>query len=150
MIPVELLLSVFFVGMLLLMVAILIDKSLAVQKARDVLRFSDVQNITSAILQYQIDNAGAFPTDMLAEGGQALMIAIPGQVCTNECDAQPVGPDCVDLSVLSPKYLVSIPQDPFFTTLGPSGYYIYKQRGQSSFTVGACVAEAASSIESTR
>jgi hypothetical protein len=150
MIPLELLLSVCLVGGLLLMVTILIDKSLAIQHTRDILRVNHVQLIMGSILQYQVDNGGAMPAVVHPDPVYGQMIVSHGQVCTNECPNHPVSADCIDFSALSPKYLDAIPQDPFFTSLGPSGYYIHTRGDGDSLIVGACVTETTSVIEASR
>lgn len=148
--PVELLASVFTVGILLLLVTILIDRSFALQRSRDLLRTNHVQQIMGGILQYQVDHAGAMPQPIqYREDGKAYMIGIPREVCTNTCPNHPVADECFDLGALAPTYLPEIPQDPFFTELGPSGYYIYKHKS-NVLTVGACVTEASAVLEATR
>ncbi len=150
MIPLELLFSVCLIGGLLLLAAILIEKSLAVQNSRDLLRFNQVQVILGSILEYQIDHAGALPAQIVSGVGTAQMIALPGEVCTNICENHPVLAECLDLSALVPRYLAAIPQDPFFTKLGPSGYYIHREHDQGVLTVGACESEIHAVIESSR
>ena len=150
MIPTELLVSVCLIGAMLLMVTILIDKSVALQRSRDLLRTNHVQRILGAILQYQIDHVGGLPEGILHTGDKAQMIAMPGQICTNTCVNKPVLDECLDLSELLPKYLITIPQDPFFTELGPSGYYIYRHDDGKAITVGACITEVDDHLESTR
>lgn len=150
MIPLELLLSVCLIGGLLLLATILIEKSLAVQRSRDLLRFNQVQVILGSILEYQIDHAGALPAQVMSGAGMAQMIALPGEVCTNVCENHPVRAECLDLSALVPAYLDAIPQDPFFTKLGPSGYYIHREHDQGVLTVGACESETHAVIESSR
>lgn len=150
MIPMELLLSVCVIGALMLMVTILIDKSVVLPRSRDLLRMNHVQRLTSAILQYQVDHAGALPTTIEGTEQEAQMIAIPGEICTDVCKGQKVKQECLDLANLVPAYLDTIPQDPFFTQLGPSGYYIYKHQDHESLTIGACNVEVGDQIQSTR
>lgn len=145
--PVELLISVCTIGALLLLVTILIDRTFALQRTRDLLRTNHVQRLLSAVLQYQVDHAGALPADILRlQQGKAQMIALPGSVCTNVCPNHPVLDECIELSKLVPKYMRDIPQDPFFTEFGPSGYYIYKHDADV-ITVGACITEATTFLE---
>lgn len=150
MIPTELLVSVCLIGGMLLMVTILIDKSVALQRSRDLLRTNHVQRILGAILEYQIDHAGDLPPGIIRSDTQAQMIAIPGQVCTNVCDTMPVMDECLDLTTLIPTYMKTLPQDPFFTELGPSGYYIYRHDDGKAITVGACNTEIEGPLEATR
>lgn len=150
MIPTELLMSVCGIGLMLLIVTIFIDRSVAVEHSRDLLRANQTQRILGAILQYQIDHGGAYPADIPIFDGQSTMIGLPGQVCTNTCPNMAVHPECIELEKLVPEYMESIPQDPFFTALGPSGYYIHRNARGSAITVGACQSEAAILIESTR
>ena len=146
----ELLLSVCVIGALMLVVTILIDKSVVLPRSRDLLRTNHVQRLLSAVLQYQVDHAGALPANITGTESQAQMIAMPGQICTDVCKDQVVKQECLDLSELSPTYLETIPQDPFFTELGPSGYYIYKHHDRGGLTIGSCNAEASDRIQSTR
>ena len=150
MIPTELLVSVCLIGAMLLMVTILIDKSVALQRSRDLLRTNHVQRILGAILEYQIDHAGDIPPGIIASETKAQMIGIPGQVCTNTCGNREVLDECLDLSLLVPTYMQTLPQDPFFTELGPSGYYIYRHDDGKAITVGACITEVDAHLESTR
>lgn len=132
------------------MVTILIDKSVALQRSRDLLRANHVQRLLGAILEYQIDHAGDLPAIIDGSEKKAQMIAMPGQVCTNVCENMVVSDECLDLGQLIPTYMSTIPQDPFFTELGPSGYYIYRHDDGKAITVGACVTEVGVHLESTR
>lgn len=145
--PIELLLAVSSIGILLLLVVFLIDRSLALERARDLTRFNDVQLFMGSLLQYQIDTEGKIPEDLDSSRPEDWhMIGIEGQVCTDYCPNEPRVRGCVYLPELTPRYIPRIPQDSFFTDLGPSGYYINTQPGHI-VTVGACVTEALPSIE---
>lgn len=148
--PTELLICVCVIGGMLLLVTVLIDRTVAIRGVRDLERTNHVQRILTAILRYQIDYGGTLPAKVEGSPERAQMIAMPDQVCTNFCPNQLVYEECLDLRALVPDYMETIPQDPFFTELGPSGYYIYKSNSSGTLTVGACITEIAGQITSTR
>lgn len=143
----ELLFSVAFIGLALLVVVILIDRSLAVKKANDLVRFNDVQLILSSLLLYEIDYKGAVPKEIDDEEETWQLIGIRGKVCTDICENRKVEFDCVYLDELVPQYLEFLPQAPGFTHLGPTGYYINKKKGTNILTVGACTTQIEPIIE---
>lgn len=144
---IELLIVFFTIGALLLLVVVLIERSLAVQRARDLVRSNNVQLFVSGLQQYEVDTAGKSPAGIDDDENTWQMIGIEGDVCTVYCPNQPLSDDCSFLPELAPKYLQRIPQDPFFTHLGSSGYYINRESGRSVVTVGACVTEGVPLIE---
>lgn len=145
--PVELLIAVTSIGLLMLLAVFFIDRSLALQRARDLTRFNDVQLYISSLLQYQIDQAGRIPPGIDDDPQTWQMIGIEGQICTDYCPNQPLTSACAFLPELVPIYVSRIPQDPFFTDLGSSGYYINKDADKDLLTVGACVTEGVPIIE---
>lgn len=144
---VELLVAVTSIGLLLLMVVILIDRSLALERAHDLLRFNAVQLYAGSLLQYQIDHAGAVPSGIDDDPATWQMIGISGEVCSTYCPNRDVSDVCAFLPELVPKYLDRLPQGPFFTDVGPTGYYINKEANRDVFTVGSCITEHLPSIE---
>lgn len=145
--PVELLIATAVIGGMALIAVIFIDRSLALKKARDLTRFNDVQLIMGSLLLYQIDTAGKIPPGIDDEESTWQMIGLRGQVCTDICPNKKVAPDCAYLDELVPKYLENLPQDEYFTQLGPTGYYINKKVEGNIITVGACYTEVESYIE---
>lgn len=143
----ELLISVVIIGILALIVAVYLDRTLAVKQARDLTRFNHTQVFLGSILRYEIDTKGAVPPGIDDDEDTWQMIADPQGSCSDICENKQVVDDCADLSVLVPEYIDTIPQDPFFTDMGGSGYYINKRRKDNIVTVGACISEVYNNIE---
>lgn len=145
--PPELLMTVIIIGGLAFIVAVLVDRSYAIRKARDIARFNHTQVILSSILRYEIDTQGRVPSGIDDDESTWQAIAMPGEPCIAACENKTVVDKCADLSILVPKYVERIPQDELFTGLGVSGYYINKQAERNIVTVGACITERVPVIE---
>ena len=145
--PPELLIAVIIIGLLALTVAILVDRSLAIKRARDLTRFNHSQVILGSILRYEIDTRGDVPAGIDDDDNTWQMISLPDQICVATCENREVVEKCADLNQLIPEYVDFIPQDDFFTGMGSSGYYINKQTKRNIVTVGACTTETVPIIE---
>lgn len=92
----EILLVIGAIGILAAIVLMAINPNKQIEAARSIKRKTDINTISKAIQQYSIDNGGQYPTG-IDVGAKAI--------CQN---SNPVG--CIDLSVLAPTYIASIPQ----------------------------------------
>jgi|GEM_PF-325948 len=111
----EILLVVAIIAILAGIVIVAINPAKQLGSTRDAERKSDIGTIYKAVNQYLIDT-GTFPGNISTTTLTAICDTTGGQSCT----------DLVDLSILVPKYLTSIPKDPQATT--DTGYYIEKVR----------------------
>jgi len=93
----EILLVIAAIGILAAIVLVAINPTRQIAQVRDAQRRSDINTIYKALEQYLIDNQ-AYPAG-ITEASQAI--------CNNT-----VTTSCVDLGVLIPTYLASIPKDP--------------------------------------
>jgi len=99
----EILLVIAAIGILAAIVLVAINPTKQIESARSAQRKSEINSITKAIQQYSIDNNGQYPVGI--ETG-AKPICNTGSLQTG-------GPSCtgfVDLKVLVPTYIASIPQ----------------------------------------
>lgn len=108
------------IGILAAIVLIAINPTKQLDDARDVNRSAMIREVENAIVQYIIDGnsfTGIPASKVLAK--DICRSTITGANCT---DAPVSG---IDLSALSPTYLVSMPIDPNETDTNITGYRIY-------------------------
>jgi prepilin-type N-terminal cleavage/methylation domain-containing protein len=104
----EILLVTGIIGILTAIVIIAINPGRSLAKARDVQRKVGITEINKGLEQYYIDN-NRYPTSINGSIGSLQSICVTGDSATS------TGFDCgtsVDLSMLVPTYLPSIPADP--------------------------------------
>jgi prepilin-type N-terminal cleavage/methylation domain-containing protein len=104
----EILLVTGIIGILTAIVIIAINPGRSLAKARDVQRKVGITEINKGLEQYYIDN-NRYPTSINGSIGSLQSICVTGASATStgfECDGM------VDLSMLVPTYLPSIPADP--------------------------------------
>jgi prepilin-type N-terminal cleavage/methylation domain-containing protein len=118
------------------------------REARDSTRWSDVNQILSAIKIDQIDNGGEYNTEIKAlTDGTVYMIGTAGSGCDDNngnCDTNVTNDTaCVDLTRLSDEgYLPAVPISPGTTTLWSATITGYTLTVTSSIaTVKACQSE---------
>ncbi|MBU1118380.1 prepilin-type N-terminal cleavage/methylation domain-containing protein [Patescibacteria group bacterium] len=110
-------------------------------EANDAARWSDVNQILSAIHQYTIDNQGDIPNDGTGDwDNNNYNVLGTGAVTTCDTCAAVTGTidgDCLTFTDLTGTYLGSIPEDPRYGSEADTQYYV--QRNTSNIvTVGAC------------
>jgi prepilin-type N-terminal cleavage/methylation domain-containing protein len=99
----EILLVIATIGILAAIVLVAINPTKQIESANAARRKVDMNNIEKAIIQYSIDNRGQYPNGI--DAGAKV-------ICPNT--NPPAG--CIDLSLLVPIYIASIPQ-------ADTGYY---------------------------
>jgi len=122
----ELMLVIGILGILSAIVLVAINPTKQLNDARNVSRGAAIREIENAISQYIIDGntLSGIPT-IKANAKEICQTTLTGVDCTNP----PVSG--MDLSILSPDYLTSIPLDPNQSGSLITGYRIYKS---GSFT----------------
>lgn len=135
---IELLLVIGIIAILVSIVIVAINPTKQMGDARDAQRRTDVNTILNAVYQYSID------TNILPSG-------IPTGTTTEICRTGIVNcGSLINLSVLVPTYLVSVPNDPQAPATGSGTRYFIVQGGERRVTVSAPNAEQSASISVTR
>ncbi len=137
---IELLIVIGIIAILAAAVIIAINPGQQFAQARDATRRSHLNSLSNAILSYQIESYGAFPT--------AIMEAKGEEICnTNIVESTECG-DLIDLSFMTPSHISSIPVDPrggISETHEGTGYRIVYSSG--NIGIKAPQAEAKNSIK---
>jgi type IV pilus assembly protein PilA len=131
---IELLVVISIIAILATVVFVALDPVKRFADARNSRRWSDVNNILTAIHQYIVDNGGALPAGLTT-----------GQVSTQlgTCGT------CDNLTTPLAKYLKSMPRDPAGGTASSSGYFAAVD-ANNIVTITASSAENAQTIEVSR
>ncbi len=102
---IELLVVIGILGILMAVVIVAVNPSRQFAQARDTQRKADLSAVTSAVVQYSVDNNGNLPVDAL---DQPIITTTPADVSVLE-------------TYLAPDYIAAIPEDP---TPGATPYTI--------------------------
>jgi prepilin-type N-terminal cleavage/methylation domain-containing protein len=120
----EILLVIALIGVLIAIALVAINPNRQLAQARNLGRREDITNIYNAIEQYTIKNKGNLPNsisttykEICDTGTRGVTDALPSE---NYCDGK------VDLRVLVPKYISSIPKDSQVTLSSSTGYEVLK------------------------
>lgn len=112
---IELLIVIGVLGILAGIILVAVDPAKRLEQARDARRFSEVNSMLNAILNYTVDNVGTLPTalDSVATNSQQLGTGVTCEVgCTGAFGGATVAA-CADLtSDLVDEYIAEIPVDP--------------------------------------
>ena len=153
---IELLLVIAIIAILALLIFVALDPATRFADARDSRRFSDVNNILTAIKVDQVDRKGPYiPNIVSATSTDIYMIGdcTSGATGVTTCDTTPTQDVCKDLSELVDQgYLGSIPVSPDGAgtwTASTTGYTLTKNTA-GSVTVKACESENTTEITLTR
>ncbi|MBI4599161.1 type II secretion system protein [Candidatus Uhrbacteria bacterium] len=152
---IELLVVIGIIAILAVVVFVALDPATRFEDARDTVRQSDVQEILSAVKIDQVDNSGAYATDIAATtAGQVYMIGTATTGCNATCEtAVSSATNCVDLAELvTDGYLAEVPVSPNGTgTWGAtlSGYTLQRD-ATGILTIRACESENTDEIEVAR
>jgi|SRR3990172_10134018 len=138
---VELLLVIGIIATLAVVAFVALDPAKRFQDARNAKRLSDIENISSAVVQYVIDNKGAFPPGLDATEKQIATSMDTCAIETGGCSVTGNDTDCIDLSASLIKYFNTVPFEAS-NGIGPdhSHYSIIKNEN-NIVTVRACDAE---------
>ena len=111
----ELLIVIGIIAVLATAVIVALNPARQFAQANNGKRQADVNTILNSIGQYMVDTNGSLPASITA-----LAVDTFGEVCVT-------GGTCtglVDLSVLTPTYVVSMPTDPTGATTNGAGYEV--------------------------
>ncbi|MFH0818792.1 MAG: prepilin-type N-terminal cleavage/methylation domain-containing protein [Patescibacteria group bacterium] len=144
---VELLIVIAVIAILAAVAFVAIDPATRFAEARNSQRWSDVSSILEGTQQYIVDNAGTYPTGIVA--GETRVIGTGASGCT--CTAvAPTDGVCVNLGAsLSPKYFDVMPTDPDAGTTTDTDYYMTFTTN-NHITIGSCEPELSEVINVTR
>ena len=134
---IEILLVVAAIAILAGIVIVAINPNKQLGDTRNAQRKSDVNTILNAISQYSVDNNGALPAGITATSTE--ICATGASSCSG----------LVDLTVLIPKYVVSIPNEPQGTTANGAGYMV-SRTAEGRISVSAQFPEQSMTITATR
>ena len=134
---IEILLVVAAIAILAGIVIVAINPGKQLADTRNAQRKSDVNTILNAISQYSIDNNGSLPAGISTTTTE--ICATGAASCTG----------LVDLTVLIPKYIVSVPNEPQGTTVNGAGYMVSKTSA-SRIYVQSQFPEQGATISATR
>jgi prepilin-type N-terminal cleavage/methylation domain-containing protein len=130
----EVLLVIALIGILLTIILVVLNPQTRFESARNDIRQSDIQKLEGALTQYRLQE-GAYP---------------PGLDGTLREICDPDASSCsgfINLSVLVPTYIQSIPQDPQDTdSIGGSGYSMAVDIVRNLVAVKAIQAESSATI----
>lgn len=135
----EVLLVIALIGILLIVVLVALNPRARLASARNDTRQSDIQKLELAITQYRLQE-GSYP------------VGLDGTL-REICDPDIINPstNCgtnIDLSVLVPTYIQSIPQDPQDTdAIGGNGYQVAIDVTRNVIALAAIQAESSATID---
>ena len=150
---IELLIVIAIIGILAVAAFVALDPLTRFQDSRDATRWQDVVAILDAIKVDQVDNKGAYMSEVAGlTADLPYMIGTATTGCdATPCDATIAEDDCVDLSALTSAtegYLASIPVSPNGSgtwSASLTGYYIVRNTN-NTVQVAACESENATAI----
>ncbi len=99
---IELLLVIGIIAILAAIVIVAINPTRQLAQARNTQRQSDITQIINAVYQYAID-VGSLPPSITTDSTE---------ICNNSFNTAATCTGLIDLSTLTPNYLVKIPKDP--------------------------------------
>ena len=152
---IELLIVIAIIAILAGVVFVSLDPLTRFQDARDAARWTDTTALLSAIKVDQVDNGGAYLSEVTSlTAGTNYMIGTASSGCNAAaCSEVTATGNCVDLTDLSTQgYLGNIPISPNGAGTWDenlTGYYLAKNTN-GSITIGACDAEGADPITVNR
>ena len=156
---IELLLVIAIIAILALLIFVALDPATRFEDARDSRRFSDVNNILTAIKVDQVDNKGPYMASITsATASEIYMIGVCTSGATSTvtgftCDTAPTQDACVSLAgLVTDGYLGSVPVSPNGAatwTASSTGYTIAKTPS-GAVTVRSCESENTTEITLTR
>ncbi|MEK7094629.1 MAG: prepilin-type N-terminal cleavage/methylation domain-containing protein [Patescibacteria group bacterium] len=148
---IELLIVIAIIAILAAAVFVALDPVQRFQEARDSARWSDVNNIISAVKTDQVDNGGAYLAAVAGlTAGNFYTIGTDATACDAGCTAKVTQAACVDLTgLVTEGYLGEVPQDPSSGTAAKTDYYL-SRKASGTVEVGSCDPEAATTITISR
>lgn len=166
---IELLIVIGVLGILAGIILVAVDPAKRLKQARDARRFSEVNGILNAILNYTVDQKGLLPPALVNTATNTTNQLAYGYIIGSSTDTCNVGcysntgittwDACVDLDAdLVDEYIGEMPIDPLGTHAtdtsivfdsARTGYYVTKSQN-GRIEVGSCNAEIEASIKIKR
>ncbi len=144
---IELLVVIAIIAILAVVVFVALDPVKRFADARNSRRWTDVNNILTAVHQSIVDSGGTLPTGLAAEM-DVTQIGTAASGCDTSCTAASASA-CVNLNAPLAKYLKEMPTDPDTGTAAETGYYIVVNEN-NIVTVSACAPENGETVEVSR
>jgi type IV pilus assembly protein PilA len=142
---IELLIVIAIIAILAAVIYVAIDPARRLAEARNAQRWSSVNSILNAYLNYIVDTRGSLPVSSDTDG-EAILDGVAYEIgtglgATANCLATTTA-NQVNLGSLVGTYIAEIPVDPGANgTAANTDYYFYKT-GNGRVTIGSCAAEA--------
>jgi prepilin-type N-terminal cleavage/methylation domain-containing protein len=163
---IELLIVIGILGILAAIILVAVDPAKRLKDSRDARRSSEVNSILNAVLNYVVDNKGAYPANIDSAATSSQIIgtnsgvdSCGGLVLCNEATGSETVTACADLTTdLVDTYIGEIPVDPRGVdinvatgtyTAGRTGYWINKTTN-GRIQLGSCNHEGTAAIKLTR
>ena len=144
---IELLVVIAIIALLSVVVFVALDPVKRFADARNSTRFTDVNNIITAIHEYIVDNKGALPTGLstsMLETQLGSCTTGGATLCTGAAAA------CVNLSTPLAKYLKSMPIDKGTGASATTTGYSVTVDANNIVTVKSCMAENGETVSVSR
>lgn len=148
---IELLIVIGIIGILAAIILVAVDPQKRLRQARNARRFSEVNALLNAILNYTVDNKGKLPnaitattTNVVLMLGTATTTTPSATICPNATTGAGTSTSIIDLATdLVDEYIADIPVDPRGTndtdtySAAQTGYYV-KRTTNGRIEVGSC------------
>jgi len=144
---IELLVVIAIISILAVVVFVALDPVTRFQDARNSRRWTDVNNILTAVHESIVDNDGTLPSG-LTSAMSVTQIGTAVSGCDTSC-TDATASACVNLNGPLAKYLKSMPTDPDSGTQSETGYSIVVDTN-NIVTVAACSPEGGETVEVSR
>lgn len=118
---IEMLMVVSLIAILMSIIIIAINPVRHFAEAKNAQRWSNVNAILNAVYQYSVDHDGAFPAPFSAVATEICKTGTAPAICSAN--------GLLDLSLLTPTYVVSLPVDPAELPGFGTGYLIATSTG---------------------
>lgn len=141
---IELLVVISIIAILATVVFVALDPVTRFADARNSRRWSDVNNILTAVSEYTVDNNGTLPSGITTTEKQLGSCTTGG---SSACSGAAAG--CLDLSSTLAKYLKTMPVDPSAGSTSTTKFSIVSD-ANNIVTIKACAAENAQVISISR
>lgn len=143
---IELLIVIGIIAFLASAIFIAVDPAKRFAESRNARRWTDVSKVLEAVLQYAIDQEGTLPSGIDDIGSTVQILGTNPSGCDISCAGKPSAESCLDLSeTLIPKYLGTIPYDPYTGSAVFTDYYINRSQ-TGRIEVGSCNPELSATI----